>query len=226
MNTGIIAAANVALRAFNLLDVEAAPTLLDPPELFRAQSFTSPKARQEFTAGRTALKLMVAELLCVDASTLRSNFSCPDCTTSAQASHGRPAYLVDGRSPEMSLSFSRSGGWAVAAMVPKADVLLGVDVAFEGQFRFDGFDDVALTPREKLLLAGVGPGAKAAWQAEMWAKKEALAKADGRGLRIDPATIEVLAHSAQVLDKDPRELGLPTDYSVAVAVLDKPLDLN
>ena len=58
---------------------------------------------------------------------------------------------------------------------------------------FPGFDDVALTPAERQLLAALPPEEAMPWRAAAWARKEALLKARGTGLRVDPASVEAFA---------------------------------
>lgn len=89
---------------------------------------------------------------------------CPACA----GDHGR--VHVEGADATVSLSYAP--GWAVVAMI-RERTRLGVDAA----------------PREVRGLERVRPDATA--QAIDWARVEAVLKADGRGLAVDPARVEV-----------------------------------
>ncbi|MHA7305800.1 4'-phosphopantetheinyl transferase family protein [Arthrobacter sp. TMN-49] len=215
----------VAVRAFELdaVDQDLA-VLLDAAEARRAATFTAAATRRDFMAGRVVQRLMAAELLGAAPQELLAAYSCPDCGPNPVRSHGRPRYWLRGGPAALSISFSRSRGWALAAMVPVAGLPLGVDLQDVAQLGFAGFDDVALSPAEKLRLPGLAPGARNAWRAAAWARKEALAKHSGLGLRTDPTTIEAFADTTTtdtavlVWDVAPNEVGLPDGFAAAVAL--------
>lgn len=203
---------------------------LDASELARANAISNPQTRIDFVAGRLALRQLLAAYLDVAPARLSANFRCPDCGVDEQNSHGRPDYLVDGKAAPLTVSFSRSHGWGVAALIPAAKALLGVDVQRCQDTDFPGYDGVALSPREELALAQLTAVERQPWRARVWARKEALLKADGRGLRIDPRRTEAFPEKAnesgseiRVGEINPPELGLPADFAVAVALLRKPL---
>ena len=139
-------------------------------------------------------------------------------TCSAQA----PAGLI--------LSLSRSHGWALLAAGPRrrgrrrpvtAGVTVGVDLEHSSGVTFPGFDDVALTPAERQLLAALAPEEAMPWRAAAWARKEALLKARGTGLRIEPASVEAFAEHRDgtvLVDLDTVALGLPAGFAAALAV--------
>jgi 4'-phosphopantetheinyl transferase len=86
---------------------------------------------------------------------------------------------------------------------------------------FAGFDDVALTPAERQVLAGLPPDRAALWRTAAWARKEALLKARGTGLRVDPASVEAFAEPADgsvLIELDTAGLGLPAGFAAALAV--------
>ncbi|POH72776.1 4'-phosphopantetheinyl transferase family protein [Arthrobacter glacialis] len=218
---------HVLVRAFELAGVDQSLAgQLDPAEKARAATIVDPPTRRDFIAGRAALRLMAAEVLDAAPHNLVSAYSCPDCGPHPLRSHGRPGYLVNGVTADLSISFSRSRGWALAAMVRAAEVPLGVDLQNIAQLAFDGFDDVALSPDEKLLLSRVAPEKRNAWRAAAWARKEALAKYSGLGLRTDPTLINafpgktegVQGSEVDVRDVVSAEVGLPHGFAAAVAV--------
>ncbi len=105
--------------------------------------------------------------------------TCPRCGSD---DHGRPLLLPTSslRTPAQ-VSLARAGALAIAAVTDAGQV--GVDVEEEGAAGFDGFADVALHTDEK-RRSDVEP-------TQLWVRKEALLKASGLGLAIDPR--EVLA---------------------------------
>lgn len=83
---------------------------------------------------------------------------------------------------------ARAGAWHVSlARTPEVVAAaagtgqVGVDVELERRTCFDGFDGVALGEGER---AG-----SPRQRARTWARKEAVLKADGRGLTVDPRTL-------------------------------------
>ncbi|MGO4191770.1 4'-phosphopantetheinyl transferase superfamily protein [Arthrobacter sp. YAF17] len=121
------------------------------------------------------------------------------------------------------MSHSRSRGWALlAAGHSGAAGAIGVDLEHSSGVVFQGFDDVALTPAERQLLAALAPEEAMPWRAAAWARKEALLKARGTGLRVDPATVEAFAEPAEgtvLVDLDTVALGLPAGFAAALAVV-------
>ncbi|SEE54925.1 4'-phosphopantetheinyl transferase [Arthrobacter alpinus] len=218
---------HVLVQAFELGTVD--PGLqgwLDAAEQARADTILDAPTRRDFIAGRVVQRIMAAELLDAAPGELVSAYSCPECGPNPYPSHGRPGYLLRGEPAAVSVSFSRSHGWAVAAMVPFAGVGIGVDVQQLASVAFDGFDDVALSSAEKLRLSQIAPGGQDAWRAAAWARKEALAKVSGLGLRTDPTRIEAFpgnengkqGPAAQVWDVESARVGLPEGFAAAVAV--------
>lgn len=159
---------------------------------------------------------------------LRTAYSCPDCGTGPELDHGRPGYRLDGRPVGLSLSLSRSRGWALLAAgsavgAGAAVAAVGIDLEHSSGAMFPGFDDVALTPGERQLLADLAPDRAILWRTAAWARKEALLKARGTGLRIEPASVEAYAEPGEgaiLVDLDTAALGLPAGFAGALAVLD------
>ena len=104
---------------------------------------------------------------------------CPRCGSS---DHGRP--LTDDGTY---VSVSHSGDLHVIARSSAGPV--GVDTEAADSARFDGFDEVALHPRERSHTASE--------RATTWVRKEALLKATGDGLTIDPRLIRLSGPEAE-----------------------------
>ena len=210
------------LRVLELASVDQAlGALLGPAEHARAESFLDSSARRDFVAGRVAQRLMAAELLGTSPEKLSPHYWCPDCGENPVPSHGRPGYLNDGVPSALSISLSRSGGWALVAMAAPAGLRIGVDLQRIASVGFSGFDGVALGPAERVRLAGIAPGEREAWRAATWARKEALAKHSGMGLRTGPADIDAFPEpgsGVEVWDVCAAEVRLPGGFVAAVAV--------
>jgi 4'-phosphopantetheinyl transferase len=131
-------------------------------------------------------------------------------------------------------SMSRAGGWALLAVHP-AEVTpcapevtpcarevgprvhprrgLGVDLALVAEFR-DAIPDAVFSEAERRRVSDSGdPAAEAA---RLWARKEAMLKALGTGLRGDPAALDA-AGDERVRDLDATGLGLPGGFAAALA---------
>lgn len=182
--------AAVDVSVYLLADVPIAPSLavLTPGELRRAEALSTEDNRLGFRAAHTLLRLAVADRLGVPPTQLTIDFACARCGEQ----HGPPRILA-GPGAGMGLSLTRSSGLiAVALLAPEAvgrEVRVGIDIDRVDAVGFGGFDEVALSPAESAALA---PGDLPA-RATLWARKEAVAKALGSGLRRDPRQIEVLS---------------------------------
>lgn len=103
--------------------------------------------------------------------------ACPRCGSDE---HGRP-YLVPTatlREPAQ-VSLARAGDLSVVAITDAGPV--GVDVEEEGAAAFDGFADVARHPDEDAATDAT----------RSWVRTEALLKACGLGLAVDPRDVRL-----------------------------------
>lgn len=159
---------------------------------------------------------------------LTAAYSCPDCGTGPALDHGRPGYRLRPVPAGLGLSLSRSHGWALLAAGPArpagaAEPSVGVDLEHSSGVIFPGFDDVALTPAERQRLSTLAPEQVTLWRTAAWARKEALLKARGTGLRVEPASVEAYAEpgaGTMLVDLDTDALGLPPGFAGALAVID------
>lgn len=126
------------------------------------------------TAGDAATALMALITKVTGNRGVELTHSCPQCGSSQ---HGR--LVTNRRGLHVSLSRPRSGGPALVALCESHAI--GVDVEAAGAASFDGFDDVALHPEERCVDDHE--------RTRLWTRKEALLKAHGTGLAVDPRTV-------------------------------------
>ncbi|MET3948859.1 4'-phosphopantetheinyl transferase [Arthrobacter sp. UYCu512] len=196
---------------------------LDQAERARAAGLKDDPTRRDFVAGRIALRAFAAGILAVHPGELTAAYVCPDCGTGPENDHGRPGYRIAGLPAGLNLSLSRSHGWALLAAVHTREpgVRPGIDLEHSSGVTFPGFDVVALTPAERERLNTLTPDQATRWRAAAWARKEALLKSRGTGLRVDPATVEAFAEPGDgivLIELDTFALGLPAGFAAALAV--------
>jgi 4'-phosphopantetheinyl transferase len=137
---------------------------------------------EEPSAADSLLRAAVATRLGVEQRDVRLGRRCPACGSTG---HGRPVLLPPSAAP-LGLSLSRAPGLVAVATSEAGPV--GLDVESAGRAAFDGFADLALDPSEQ--------AATPEQRARTWARKEAVLKATGAGLRVDPRLVVVTAADA------------------------------
>lgn len=191
--------------------------LLTPAERARWGAIALPDARDRFLLGRLLLRQGAAELSGVPVDRVVVRSECPRCG----GPHGRPIIDGDGVAA-LQASLSSTSGLVVAAFLPaRHGRAVGVDVeAIAGSpDRAAAIDD--LVPRAR-------PSASAPLAAlRRWTRAEAVLKADGRALRVDPSCVVVRRVGRRLVasvDDDPtsylvvdRRIGRRAILSVAVA---------
>ncbi len=103
---------------------------------------------------------------------------CPRC---ASTMHGRPTIAGLDAAARPAVSIARTSGATVVALTGFRSV--GVDVEATALFSAADVADVLLHPAERV--------ASARGSAAAWVRKEALLKASGWGLAVDPSTIRL-----------------------------------
>jgi 4'-phosphopantetheinyl transferase len=167
--------------------VRAAPVVSDPALLDRLDDSERERAARKvdptaYITAHVLLRELVGEILDRDPASL--SFA-KRCLTCGSARHGKPTVV------DSSLSISVSYGDRLALAAATEGPPLGVDVEEIGSADFKGFNAVTLDPQEELALFGLtGPELLHA-RARMWARKEALLKATGHGLVVDPTQVVV-----------------------------------
>jgi 4'-phosphopantetheinyl transferase len=161
-----------------LIPVAAAPTVaavLDEDEQARAARFHFDPDRTLFTAAHGGVRVVLGLYLDVAPADVR--FGSSDL--------GKP-YLVD--HPEVSFNLSHSGDLAVVAVAAGREV--GVDVERQRPLhRPDGVARRIMTPDELARYEAADSDEKARFLLCVWARKEALVKASGQGVRTSLTTL-------------------------------------
>ncbi|HEY6933981.1 MAG TPA: 4'-phosphopantetheinyl transferase superfamily protein [Marmoricola sp.] len=168
---------------------------------------------------RWADQVDAADLLLAEAAELlgRPAFVEHRCVRCGADDHGQP-YLVGVTSLHVSLA--RAGGLGIVALSTVGRV--GVDLEREDAAGFDGFAEAALHPDERVHTTQEAT--------RLWVRKEALLKATGRGLTVDPRQVRLsesrqppaLLHWAGADDPGPAWLAdvpVTEGWLAAVAVL-------
>ncbi|CAN5287777.1 hypothetical protein BH11ACT4_BH11ACT4_21930 [soil metagenome] len=121
---------------------------------------------EAFLAGRMLLRALAAELTGVAAADIRIAARCPDCG----GPHGRP--VIEGSRLHVGLAHCPTAVVAAASW----DGPIGIDVE--------------QSPGSPEAVAAIGALTGLA-DLRHWTRVEAVLKADGRGLRVDPAAVSV-----------------------------------
>lgn len=220
---------SVVVRATPVVDDLRLLDLLDAGERERAARRPDPNP---FVTAHALLRRLVAAETGADPRTLSFEKRCATCGTDR---HGKP-HVVGMRDVFVSVSYGDH--MAVAALTRLGEV--GVDVEDLASADFDGFGAVTLDAAEAAPLEALDGDELLAARALIWARKEAVLKATGHGLVVDPSQVVVSAPDApaalvewkaaqhppgptKVSDVD---VGAP-DHRAAVAVLtSRPLSLR
>lgn len=157
-------------------DEAEALTVLSAQERERVALWADPQDRGRRTVGRAALRAILGRYLGRPAAAVPLT----------AGPFGKPLLATDG--PRFSLS--HDGALAVVA-VTERHAAIGVDVERIGRRGPDRLPRRALVAREAAALDVAPPSAREALFLRYWTAKEAVAKACGTGLGLDPRTIEV-----------------------------------
>ncbi len=134
-----------------------------------ASRFAGDPSAECFLAGRMLLRGLAAELTGRGLASITVTAACPDCGRE----HGQPR--VEG----LFVSLSHAGNLAVA--VASTSTPIGVDV----ERRDTGVERSGVTRLTAIRRVAGGD------DLEHWTRVEAVLKADGRGLRVDPTRVSI-----------------------------------
>lgn len=172
--------ARVIVREAEVGDASADLALLDESERSRAERKGEPTP---FVTGHALVRRTLGELLDRDPAGLSFHRRCTTCRSEL---HGKPS-LVDVPGWHFSLSYTSS--LAVVAVAEGIEV--GVDTEDLTDADFAGFVDVTLARDEVAAFETLRGTDLLVARARVWARKEAVLKATGHGLVVDPSEVLV-----------------------------------
>lgn len=200
------------------------PTLadvLDSDERERSARRGNPA---RYITAHALLRTVVAQRTAQSPSEIRFDRRCMTCGSTA---HGKP--VVRGH-PSVHVSLSYAGSLAVVAVSEAGEV--GVDVEEVADADHAGFNAATLAPEEVDAFGVVAAYRLGVARAQVWARKEAVLKATGHGLVVDPREVVVSGPDEEAAlvewrGEQPvatpvhlRDVPLHVDgYAVAVAVM-------
>ena len=152
--------------------LEASPDPVTPAEASRARRMGSPRRRREFLVCRGALRRILAGALGID----------PLSVPIREGAHGKPNLVPRGPNPPpIGFNLSHSGDRFIVALALGMDP--GVDVELIRPRRsLDLLARHCFSPAEQRAVAGDPDPMHAFYR--VWSRKEAVIKADGRGVSI------------------------------------------
>jgi len=163
--------------------VRALSRFLDDSELARARDFATSLLRRRFVAAHGIARLLLS-VFCGER---------PERIVISSAQSGRPSVIRPVLIPSLDFSISRSDGWMVIGI--SQDVRIGVDLEMrrQGEPRPMALDTVldSTELREVKRVLGERRVTKEEVFLRCWALKEAILKAHGSGLSIDPRDVVI-----------------------------------
>ena len=174
-----------------MADLDAQPgheRLLSPEEVRRAERFRSSRDRRRYVAARGVLRVLLGDLLTQDPARIRI----------ATATHGKPV-LGEGGPIEFSVAHSR--GSALYAFTTAGDV--GIDVEHVRTLDPLTLARTCFSSAEQDELKAVEPEGRLGTFFDGWVRKEAVVKADGRGLTLALQSFTVTLRGTPRITKPP-----------------------
>ena len=201
-------------------ELYAAIQLLDAGERRRADALRNLQAHRRFVTAHAMLRVLVGQRVDLDPRSL---------TFTSVGAFGKPELVH--RPHRVHVNLASAGERVVCAVTESGPV--GVDVESHSVIaeanRSGDLDRIMLTPAERRVLAGWGDHGQVGALARWWVRKEAVLKASGEGLTIDPAALQMSSpdEAPQLLRWQGRpvpalwmsDLDVGAGYEAAVAVL-------
>lgn len=154
--------------------------LLDEVESARSRALRRAADRARFVVGCALLRRVLGARLGMEPSRVPLDRTCPECGEP----HGRPRL----RRP-IHISVSHAGTRVAVAVGP---LPVGVDVErVDPALDLGPLAAAALTDGERAALGRLPPGDRAGGFLALWTRKEAVLKATGDGLNVDPRRVAV-----------------------------------
>lgn len=162
-----------------------AAALLDKREREQLARLRRAADRARYVAAHALLRLVVARTWGLDPSAVGVSATCGWCS----GPHGRPTVTCPPGRSALHVSIAHAGDRVVVAATDAGPV--GVDVEVDSCADFAGFDGVSLAESERRELARMSARQQTTGRTQMWVRKEAVLKATGDGLSVDPRQVIV-----------------------------------
>jgi 4'-phosphopantetheinyl transferase len=185
-------------------DVRRLADMLADDERARAERFAGATQRRRWVVARAGLRILLAERL----------GTAPGALVFDYGEHGKPE--LEGA--DLRFNIAHAGDVALIALAERRDV--GIDV--ERTDRVSRAVERALTAAERAALEGLAGEARHLALLRTWCRKEALAKAGGRGLAWAPERFDTTAPGGYAVADAPMRAG----YVAAVAAAGAGLQLT
>lgn len=180
--------------------------LLSTDEIAMAGRFLRKEDGELFSMGRVQRRLVLSEYLGIEPALMEFTLG----------EFGKP-FLRNANVPRVSFNSSHCSG-RVAVAVAAGALDIGVDIERLNRDVSDTLMHANLSAGEQGWLRTLPPPARPAGFMRLWTCKEAIMKASGLGLQLDPSTID-LEPEAQALVSLPAALGDPRDYLLVSQIL-------
>jgi 4'-phosphopantetheinyl transferase len=178
--------------------------VLNSAERIQAERFLLERDRSLFRNGRIQRRLVLGSYLNADPASL----------TFVTGPHGKPRLLSSDVQP-VNFNTSHSAGVNVIAVVLGSTADVGVDIEHLERPIPEMLWHTCLSPNERKMMIPVHAGLRKARFMRLWTCKEAVMKASGRGLHVDPASIDIDPESFEIRTL-PGELGDKRSYQLEV----------
>lgn len=212
VRTGSVVTADVEVVTASPQWLPEGLRLLDEVERARLDRLRPPLLRSGYLTRHVLARLVLGERTGTPPEALRFSRDCATC----DQQHGKPRLVSEPGHPYPAIAFSLSGTTAsgaaassetssVSGLVAVAvltglsvdggpapaeiEPAVGVDLETVAGTGYEGFDEVALHSLERDALDRLPPAERSVARAVWWARKEAVVKALGVGLRRDPTTL-------------------------------------
>lgn len=173
---------DVAWTSLSETDERPYMNLLAADEQARSLRFAKENDRRAFVVGRIAVRLLISERIGVSPAGIRFEYS----------DHGRP---VVGQAPDFNIS--HSGDHVVVAIARPPNTTIGVDVECHArQTATDALESLVFVSEEISWLDACCDRREGFFR--LWVRKEAMLKAAGTGLTIDPRLLSIDPLTCQV----------------------------
>lgn len=203
--------------AISDIDESKQMACLSQDELDRANRFNAPIHRKRFIAARYALRQLLSDYISIPSEVIRFSYN----------QYGKPSLDLSDQTPAIQFNIAHSDDMALCALTLNHAIGIDIEKMIERSFL-----DIAkrfYTPQENQALAALPAHKQMTGFYKLWARKEALAKAIGKGLQFSlmgfSVSTEPLTETIHAENKTwtVMSLDMPTDYQAAIAS-DQPIE--